>query len=184
MGIFSSVFSGGLREPPKERWGDIITNIHAGLAASRPKFFDLCVETAKGTPGVPIRNTTMSRDIELYITVCQLHLGRVLIASRRYVSPENGSVFVTMMYSDASRYGSILKRNEAMVRYFKEDDEDGLKKIVFCSDLTKFITGDEPAIVALTMVSRVEFLRLSSWLAVAHAFGDADTVKRLAGPDS
>lgn len=180
MKFFGSLFGEDFRNPPKERWNGIIDNIHAGLAASRPPFFANCIKCAKMFPDVVVRNETMSQDIELAITVCQLHLGRLLIASEQYVRPTDGNEFVSMMYSDAARYGGIIKRDEFIHRYFKDDGEEGIKKLVFCADLAKHITGQEPPLVVMTMAgSAVEFLRLFSFLAIAHAFGDKDTLRQV-----
>lgn len=191
MSIFGSLFGGTLQKPPKEKWDGIIDSIHDGLAASRSLFFAGCIETAKMLEAAKmsatgakmftdlvVRNEAMNQDIELAITVCQLHFGRLLIASREYV---DGPEFVRMMYSDAAKYGGIIKCDEYIRRYFKEDAEEGINKLAFCDDLARHITGQECPVLAMEMehLHVGFFLRQFSFLAVADAFGDKATVKEV-----
>lgn len=189
MSIFGSLFGRKFQKPPKEQWDGIIDNIHDGLAAIRPEFFSACIRTAKTLetakmsatgakmfPDLVVRNETMNQDIELAITVCQLHFGSLLIAAKEYV---DGPEFVRMMYSDAAKYGGIIKRNEYIRRYFRDDGEEGFNKLAFCDDLAKHITGQECIILAMELepLDVGWLLRQLSFLAVAQAFGDIATLK-------
>src|SRR5882672_11278549 len=132
MGLFGSRRSEDFRNPPKTKWDAIINTIHGGFAEVRPHFFTYCIKCVKQFPNESlIRNETVSRDVDLAITVCQLHLGRLLIASKEYVRRVDGSEFVTMMFRKATTYGEFTLLDFYEKRYFK-DDEDGIKSLVFC----------------------------------------------------
>ena len=183
MGLFSSIFGAGFRDPPREKWDHIIDTIHARLAEDRPVFFKACVEILSMLPDVSIRNRTMTRPVELAITVYQLHLGRELIANRQYVRPEVGNAFVSMLYTDACRYGSILERDELARRYWprEEEDKQGMEILWFYSDIATHITGIEaPAREALLLCdSTIKRFTIVARLAVATSFGDRETAQEL-----
>jgi len=179
MRFFESFFGKNFRDPAKDKWDNIITSIHAGLEPVRPTFFVSCVNIVRITPGCPIQNSTMNPEIELKILVAQLMFARLIIADQQYIRPNDGDQFVTMMLSDALRYGPIVARNEIVTRYFK-GNEEGIKKVVFFDDVARFIAGQEAPLAALAMEgSLTEMIQLFSWLSVAISFGDNATVRKI-----
>jgi hypothetical protein len=183
MGLFSSLFGTGFKEPPREKWDYVVDRIHANLAVDRPAFFRACVEILSMVPGLSIRNRVLGRKTELGITVYQLHLGRELIAKKQYVRSAEGNAFVTMLYVGACRYGSAEERDELFWRYWPRDQTgtEGFEMLRFYSDIATDITGDEtPLKEALLLCdSTINRFTIVSHLAIASAFGDADYAKEL-----
>ncbi len=154
--------------------------IHAGLAATRPHFIDRCLRVGRAHTEAPAQTGKLDQASELAVLVCQLLFGRLLIALEEYFSsPDEGQHFVEVMFEEACRYGPASQRDDLIRRYFKDDDE-GIKKFVFGSDLAKHITGKDAPKYATELANMpVEFLRLTSWFVVARAFGDSATTVRV-----
>ncbi len=183
MSLIDSLFGGSFQNAPREKWEEIIDTIHARLAEERLVFFNACVEILSMLPDVTIKNRTMTPRIELAITVYQLHFVREVIAAREYVRPEDGNSFVSTLYSNACRYGSVIERNECIRRYCprEDDSQKGNEIFLFYSDIATHVTGNDAPLRETLLLSDATARRfaLVSRLAVATAFGDRKTVEEL-----
>jgi len=183
MRFFDTLFGGSFQNTPREKWEGIIDTIHARLAEDRPVFFNACVELLSVLPDVTIKNRTMTPRIELAITVYQLRFARELIAAQQYVRPEDGNSFVSMLYSNACLYGSIIERNECIRRYLPSEDDDkkGNDVFLFYSDIATHITGNDAPVKEMGLLSSatIRQFALVSRLAVATTLGDRKTVQEL-----
>ncbi len=166
-------------------WERIDRLIHARFAEERPVFFDACISILRRVPDLAIVNYNMTPSIELIITVYQIKMARDLIAAKQYIAPENGNRFLSMLCTEALRYGSNNELNELVQRYWQhEEDKIGSGIFLFYHDLAVEITDDTmPAKACLLLASATSGRFVASArLAAAIAFGDRETVKLLMEP--
>ncbi len=153
--------------------------IHAGLAVSRPHFIAKCLKAARTHSEAPAQTQSLDQASELAVVVCQLLFGRLLIAMEEYfTSSQEGQEFVEVTFEEACRHGSPAQRDDLIRRYFKDDDE-GVRKFIFGSDLARHITGKDAPKYAMALAGApTDFLRLTSWFVVSRAFGDGSTTAK------
>jgi hypothetical protein len=183
MSIFDSIFGGDFRNPPRNRWDAITETIHLRLAEDRAVFFKACVDILRILPGTTIINQAMTPRIELAIAINQLNHGRDLIATRKYVKPQDGRDFLDKIYLWVCRYGSLLERDELIHRYCRwespEEEGDGL--VLFYADIASHISGNSGVSSKSSVLAEYTLRRfiIVSRLAVASTFGDKETVNEL-----
>src|SRR5438093_12388884 len=106
MGILSSLFGVGFRNPSQDRWDSIIATIHSRLAEDRKTFWNASVQILRMLPDTSIASPNMRDSMELSITVFQLLLGSSLADARNYFPAASCEAFACALYAPTCKYGS------------------------------------------------------------------------------
>ena len=106
------------KTPPKSQWPQIIDTIEEYLSPLRPVIFEQCVDAVKkNATFFSSLNKKLTNKIELPIAITQYHLVGRRIQLLKYITPKNGSDFMTMFFDAALKFGSTEERNHYYLRY-------------------------------------------------------------------
>jgi len=180
MGIFSKLLG---NRPNREHWGLISLNIAKGLEEVRKIWFDSCVKllqdsTEKNSLDFDLVNIRLEREGELAIKAYQLLLVSNCLAKHTYIPPLQGKDFADILYAQVC--GTQVEKILSFLSRYHEVAESGTQLFRFCSDVAKYISGNEAPLAESTLLgSTLLPFAIMNHIVVASCFGDDKTVKKL-----